>query len=86
RRSTPGCHNPGIRKELLVLVGTFLAATAIALLAGAKNLGTALTFGQIAFAAALVAVLLRPPWRRPASAGREGPPPPPPPKRRRTRP
>ena len=46
-------------------MGTFLAATAIALLAGAKNLGTALTFGQIAFAATLVVVLLR--GRRPDS-------------------
>jgi hypothetical protein len=29
------------------------------LLAGAKNLGTGLTFGQLAFAAALVFILLR---------------------------
>jgi hypothetical protein len=67
------------------LVGSFLAATAIALLAGAKNLGTALTFGQIAFAAALVFELLRGPWRRPASAGREGSRRSPPWKRPRTR-
>jgi uncharacterized membrane protein (DUF441 family) len=53
------CHNPGIRRELIAFVVTFLAATGIALLAGAKNLGTALTFGQIAFAAVLVLVLVR---------------------------
>jgi hypothetical protein len=34
------------------------------LLAGAKNLGTGLTFGQLAFAAALVTVLLWRPSRR----------------------
>jgi hypothetical protein len=68
------------------LVGTFLAATAIALLAGAKNLGTASAFGQIAFAAALVFVLLRPPWRRPAPAAGERRPPSPPRKRRHGRP
>jgi hypothetical protein len=35
-----------------------VGATLLALAFGAKNLGTALTFGQIAFAGALVAVLL----------------------------
>ena len=35
-----------------------MAATLLALAFGAKNLGTALTFGQIAFAGTLVAVLL----------------------------
>jgi hypothetical protein len=54
---------PTIRRDLLIVLGAFVAATAIALLAGAKNLGTALTFGQIAFAAALLFVMLR----RPAS-------------------
>lgn len=37
----------------------FVGATLVALAAGAKNLGTALTFGQIAFAGTLVFVLLR---------------------------
>jgi hypothetical protein len=37
----------------------FAAVTAIAELAGATNLGTALGIGQVAFAVALVAMLLR---------------------------
>jgi hypothetical protein len=41
------------------MAAAFAAATAIAELAGAANLGTALSFGQIAFALALAAVLLR---------------------------
>jgi hypothetical protein len=63
-----GCHNRLILKQLLLLLGVFLGATLLALLFGAKNLGTALTFGQIAFAFTLVAVLLtsaRPGNRRP---------------------
>lgn len=47
-----------IRKQLLVLVGAFAGATLLALLFGAKNLGTALTFGEMAFALALVVMLL----------------------------
>ena len=47
------------RIDLLILVGAFAVASAIAGLFGAANLGTALTFGQIGFAAALVYVLLR---------------------------
>jgi hypothetical protein len=46
-------------KSLLIIIGAFIAGTAIAALLGAKNLGTAMTFGQIAFAAALVWVLLK---------------------------
>ena len=46
-------------RSLLILVVAFVGATAIALLFGAKNLGTAMTFGQIGFAAALVWVLLK---------------------------
>jgi hypothetical protein len=52
------CQNRAILKELLVLIGAFAAGTGIALLAGAKNLGTGLTIGQLTFAAALAAVLL----------------------------
>jgi hypothetical protein len=37
----------------------FAAVTAVAELAGAANLGTALGFGQIAFALTLVAMMLR---------------------------
>jgi hypothetical protein len=44
----------------LGLVGAvFLAATGVAELLGAANMGTALTFGQLAFAATLMWVLLR---------------------------
>jgi hypothetical protein len=46
-------------RELAILVGVFAAATALAELFGAANLGTALGIGQIAFAIALVALLLR---------------------------
>jgi hypothetical protein len=45
--------------DLLLLLAAFASATAVAALLGAANFGTALTFGQIAFAAALVWVLLR---------------------------
>lgn len=45
--------------DLAIVLSAFTAATGIALVAGAANLGTALTFGQIAFAVALVAVLVR---------------------------
>jgi len=42
-----------------LLVAIFAATTAIAELAGAANLGTAMGVGQIAFAIALVTFLLR---------------------------
>jgi len=45
--------------DLGIMLAAAALATAIAALAGAKNFGTALTFGQLAFAAALVYVLLR---------------------------
>lgn len=48
-----------LRTELLVLLAAFAAATGVAELAGAANLGTALAFGQMAFVIALVAILLR---------------------------
>ena len=48
-----------MRRELLALLAVFAVVTAIAALLGAANFGTALTFGQIAFAAALVWVLLK---------------------------
>lgn len=43
----------------VALIAVQAVVTAIALAAGAANLGTALGIGQIAFMAALVAVLLR---------------------------
>lgn len=48
-----------MRRQLLLLLLAFAGATAIALLVGAKNLGTALGVGQLAFAATLVFVLMR---------------------------
>lgn len=45
--------------DLGLLALAFATAAAVAELAGAANLGTALAFGQIAFAIALVAVLVR---------------------------
>ncbi len=45
-------------RDLGIVLGAFAAATAVAALFGAANFGTALTFGQVAFAAALVWVLI----------------------------
>jgi len=46
-------------RQLLLLLLALAAGTALALLLGAKNFGTALAIGQICFAAALVYVLMR---------------------------
>jgi len=45
--------------DLLILAGTFVLASALAGLLGAANLGTALTFGTIAFAGVLMVLLLK---------------------------
>ena len=45
--------------QLAVLIAGFAAGTLVALLLGAANLGTAMAFGQLAFAAILVCLLLR---------------------------
>ena len=45
--------------RIAVALGVFAVVSAIAELAGAANLGTALGIGQIAFALAFVALLLR---------------------------
>ena len=45
--------------QALLLLAAFAAGTLIAELLGADNTGIALTFGQLAFAAVLVAILLR---------------------------
>jgi hypothetical protein len=50
---------PAVFVDLLILVVTFAVVSALAGLLGAANLGTALTFGTIAFAAVLVALMLR---------------------------
>lgn len=48
-----------MRRQLILLLLALVGGAAIALLAGAKNLGTALGIGQVCFAAMLVFVLLR---------------------------
>ena len=45
--------------DLGLILGAFVAATLVAELAGAANLGTALSFGQIGFALAAVYVLVQ---------------------------
>lgn len=44
--------------DLGILVATFAVVSAISLALGAANLGVALTFGTIAFAAVLVGLML----------------------------
>ncbi len=48
-----------IGRELAILVAAFVAGTLIAELLGAANLGTALTFGTMAFMLAVLAIMLR---------------------------
>jgi hypothetical protein len=55
-----------VRADLLILLAAFAAGTLLAELAGARNLGAALAFGQLAFGLALVLVLVRRPQIRPA--------------------
>ena len=45
-------------RELALLVGAFAAGALLAELLGAANLGTALTFGTMAFMAAVLAIML----------------------------
>ena len=49
----------GLGVDVAVLIAVFAVTAAIAELAGAANLGVALGIGQVAFAIALVVVLLR---------------------------
>ncbi|MCP9489499.1 MAG: hypothetical protein MSC31_06440 [Solirubrobacteraceae bacterium MAG38_C4-C5] len=46
-------------EDLGMLVGAFVAATLLAELLGAVNLGTALSFGTLAFAGVLMFLLLK---------------------------
>ena len=48
-----------MKQDLAMMVGAFVLGSALAGALGAANLGTALAFGQIAFALCLVYVLLR---------------------------
>jgi uncharacterized membrane protein (DUF485 family) len=52
---------PAVRIDLLIMFAAFLAASLLAGALGAINLGTALAFGQIAFAIAAVVVITRRP-------------------------
>jgi hypothetical protein len=46
-------------RDLMTMFGTFVLASALAGALGAANLGTALAFGQIAFAGSVVYILLK---------------------------
>jgi hypothetical protein len=50
-----------VRIDLAYMFGAFVLASLLAGLFGAKNLGTALAFGQIAFALTTVLVIVRRP-------------------------
>ena len=54
-----GRDGRGALVDLAIMLGALVAATLVAEVAGAENLGTALTFGQIAFVLALLYVVLR---------------------------
>ena len=45
--------------DLALMIGAFVAATLVAEAAGAPNLGTAMSFGQIGFALAAFYVVLK---------------------------
>jgi uncharacterized membrane protein (DUF485 family) len=49
----------GFMRQAAILIAVFAVVTALAELFGATNLGTALGFGQIAFALVLVYLLVR---------------------------
>jgi hypothetical protein len=48
-----------MKGDLLIMLGAFALASGLAGALGAANLGTALAFGQMAFAASVVYVLLK---------------------------
>jgi hypothetical protein len=50
---------PVAARQVVILAAAFGFATVVAAILGAANFGTALSFGQIVFAAALVWVLVR---------------------------
>lgn len=50
-----------MRVDLLLIAGAFLGVTLLALLLGAANTGQAAGYGVIAFAAAIVAVIVNRP-------------------------
>jgi hypothetical protein len=50
-----------MRWDLMLVLSAFVAATILALVLGASNLGRAFTFGQMACAAAAVYVIVKRP-------------------------
>ncbi len=48
-----------MKVDLLIMFASFVLATALAGALGAANLGTAMAFGQIAFAGSTVYVMLK---------------------------
>jgi hypothetical protein len=54
-----GSRPSGVLADLAILAIAFFGATGLAALFGAANFGTALGFGQLAFAATLMWVILR---------------------------
>lgn len=58
-RPRDGARPASFALQALLLLAVFAGATAIAKLAGAANVGTAMGIGQIAFAIALVYLMLR---------------------------
>lgn len=50
-----------MKRDLAALIATLVVVTLIAELAGATDLGTSLTFGTIAFSAALLWILVKRP-------------------------
>lgn len=48
-----------VARDLLIMIGAFALASALAGALGAVNLGTALAFGQIGFAIAVVYVMVK---------------------------
>jgi hypothetical protein len=53
------CYETPVLRDLALLTLVFVATTALAALLGAANLGTAATFGQIAFVLTLTGLLAR---------------------------
>ena len=54
-------QSTAVRVDLLIMLAAFVLGSALAGLFGAINLGTALAFGQIAFALAAVYVIVKRP-------------------------
>ena len=59
RRAGHARERADVARDLATMFGAFVAASALAGALGAVNLGTALAFGQMAFAATTVYIMLR---------------------------